>query len=118
MTLNKLVSAERMCMLKAKILNCTTDVRLGFSVSLYKVTGYKQSAVCNEHVCDFINAIFSSLFSQWSADNVDHNVCTINAKGTLHRMGLIVPTTPGSSLPSFTPILRQKMRYADHVIAG
>ena len=76
---------------------------------------YTQSVVCNEDVSDFIKANLSGSFSQCSADKVDHNVCTINGKGTLHEMGLKVSTTPGSSLQSnLTPIPRQKMKYADH----
>lgn len=83
-------------------LNC-----LGFSISHDEVTRYKQSVVCNENVSDFINANLSGSFSQWSADNVDHNVCTTDGKGTLHGMGLIVSTTPGSSVYSLIPIPRQ-----------
>ena len=81
--------------------------RLGFSISHDETTRYKQSVVCNEDVSDFIKANLSGSFSQWSADNVDHNVCTIDGKGTLHGMGLIVSTTPGSSLPNLTTIPRQ-----------
>ena len=92
--------------------------RLGFSISHDETTRYKQSAVCNEDVSDFIKANLSGSFSQWSADNVDHNVCTMDGKGTLHGMGLIVSTTPGSSLPNLTPILRQKMEHAGEVTVG
>ena len=81
--------------------------RFGFSISHDEVTRYKQSVVCNEDVSDFINANLSVSFSQWSADNVDHNVCTTDGKGTLHGMGLIVSTTPDSSIYSLIPISRQ-----------
>ena len=56
--------------------------RFGFSISHDEVTRYKQSVVCYEDVSDFINANLSGSFSQWSADNVDHNVCTTDGKGT------------------------------------
>ena len=83
-----------------------------------ETTHYKQSVVCNEDVSDFIKANLSGSFSQWSADNVDHNVCTTDGKGTVHGMGLIVSTTPGSSLPNLTPIHRQKMKHAGEVTVG
>ena len=89
--------------------------RLGFSIRHDETTRYKQSVVCNEDVSDFIKA---NLSGQWSADNVDHNVCTIDGKGTLHGMGLIVSTTPGSSLLNLTPIPRQKMKHAGEVNVG
>ena len=45
---------------------------------------------------------------------MDHNACTI--EGTLHGIDLIVSTKTESSLLLFIP--RQKMKYADQVIAG
>ena len=57
----------------------------------------KQSVVFNKDLSDFANANLSGSFSHWSADDVYHNVCTIDGKGTLHGTGLIVSTTPGSS---------------------
>ena len=83
-----------------------------------ETTRYKQSVVCNEEVSDFINENLSGSFSQCSANNVDHHVSTIDGKGTLHEMGLIVSTTPGSSLPNLAPIPRQKIKYTDQVLAG
>ena len=32
-------------------------------------------------------------FVQYSADNVDHNTCTIDGKGTFHGMGIISMAT-------------------------
>ena len=92
--------------------------RLGFSISHDETTRYKQSVVCNENVTDFLKTNLSGSFSQWSADNVDHNVCTIDGKGTLHGMGVVVSTTPGTSIQGLTPIPRQKIRSADEVISG
>lgn len=68
--------------------------RLGFSIRHGKATLYKQFAVCNEEVSDFIKANLSGFISQWSNDKVDHSVYAIHGKGTLHGMGLIVSTTP------------------------
>ena len=92
--------------------------RLGFSISHDEATRYKQSVVCNENVSDFLKTNFAGSFSQWSADNVDHNVCAIDGKGTLHWMGVVVSTTPGTTIQGLTPIPRQKMRCANEVIAG
>ena len=92
--------------------------RLGFSISHDEATRYKQFVVCNENVSDFLKTNLAGSFSQWSADNVDHNVCTIDGEGTLHGMGVIVSTTPGTTIQGLTPIPRQKMRCANEVIAA
>ena len=91
---------------------------MGFKSVMTLQTHYKQPVFCNEDVSDFINTNLSGTLSHRFANNVDHNVCTIDGKGMLHGMGLIVSTTPGSSLSSLTPIPRQKMKYTDQVTAG
>ena len=78
--------------------------RLVFSVSHDEVTRYKKSVICSEDASDFINANPSGSFNKCSADNVDHNVCTI--EGTLNGIGLIVSTKTESSLLNLTPIPR------------
>ena len=56
-------------------------------------------------------------FCQWSADNVDHNISSIDGKGSLHDMGIIVSSSNSFSNDScFKPVLRQKLRKADDVI--
>ena len=92
--------------------------RLGFFISYDEATRYKQSVICNENVFDFLKTNLVGSFSQWSANNVDHNVCTIDGKGTLHGMGIVVSTTPGKSVEGLTPIRRQKLRRANEVIAN
>lgn len=92
--------------------------RLGFSISHDEATRYKQSVVCSENVSDFLKTNLAGSFSQWSADNVDHNACTLDGKGTLHGMGVVVSTTPGSTIQVLTPIRRQKVRCANDVIAS
>ena len=37
----------------------------------------------------------SSNFTQWVADNVDHNINTLTGKDTFHGMGIISATQPG-----------------------
>lgn len=83
--------------------------RLGFSIGYNEVVRYKQSVVCNENISDFLNTNLPGSFSQWSADNVDHNTCTIDGKGSLHGMGIVVSSTPGTFVEGMTPIKRQKM---------
>ena len=45
----------------------------------------------------------SPRFVQYSADNVDHNIRTLDVNGTFHGMGIIASvTTPGKSLSVIT----------------
>ena len=67
--------------------------KLGFCLSPDEVTRYKQSVVENEDVDEVLQTIAADSFSQWSADNVDHNVKTIDGKGSLHGMGIVISTT-------------------------
>lgn len=67
--------------------------RLGFCLGVEEVTRYKQSVVENESVTDFLSTVLPGAFTQWSADNVDHNVRTIDGKGTFHGMGLVCCST-------------------------
>ncbi len=39
----------------------------------------------------------------FAADNVDHNVLTIDGKGTFHGMGMIAAMTPGQSTKRIVP---------------
>ena len=50
--------------------------RLGYCIGSDEVTRYKQSIVENENVTDFLCGNLSGSFTQWSADNADHNLCT------------------------------------------
>ncbi len=47
-------------------------------------------------------------FVQFSADNADHNLCTIDGKGTFHGMGMIASSTPASTYLS-PPIERRQV---------
>ena len=49
-------------------------------------------------------------FVQWSADNVDHNLATLDGKGTFHGMGIIASVTPSGSIEQFKDIKRLKKR--------
>ena len=63
---------------------------LGYSCSSDEVTRYKQCVVSNENINDFLKVALQGNFSQWSADNVDHRVCSIDGKGDLHGMGIVI----------------------------
>ena len=94
--------------------------KLGFCVSMEEVTRYKQSVMMYDSYDNEIGKLEGS-FTQWSADNVDHNVKTLDGKGSLHGMGIISPTTNkfGPSYPSkLTPIKqRNKLRKVNDVIS-
>lgn len=69
--------------------------KLGFSVSSDEVLRYKQSAIehSRQHGNDSFFERNTSYFTQWSADNVDHNIVTLTGKGTFHGMGIISMTS-------------------------
>ena len=52
-------------------------------------------------------------FLQYSADNVDHNVCSIDGYATFHGMGIISMTTPAEKRSLVIP--RVKMTSDDIV---
>lgn len=68
--------------------------RLGMSVSYDEVTRFKQSVIQSPH--DNLPKTYPNCFTQFAADNVDHNVCTLDGLGTFHGMGIISMSTPGA----------------------
>ena len=36
-----------------------------------------------------VEVVLNASFTQWAADNVDHNVCTLDEQDTFHGMGII-----------------------------
>ena len=96
--------------------------RLGFSISPEEVTGYKQSIVIYKNVRDIIKSVIQGYFSQWSGDNVDHNV-SLNGKGLLHGIGVVLLSTSlndneARKLPSLPAIPGQKLKKAWDVVQG
>ena len=69
--------------------------RYGFSVSYDEVNRFKQSVVQMD--VEGKPAAGPANFTQWAADNVDHNVATLDGLGTFHGMGMISMTMPCSS---------------------
>ena len=67
--------------------------QLGFCHSYREVTRFKQSAMTIEDASDIAFSLPPGTFSQYMADNVDHNICTLDGKKTFHGMGIIQAST-------------------------
>ena len=85
--------------------------KLGYSLSSNEVTRYKQSVIENENASDWLKRNTQGSFHHWIADNADHNVRTLDGKGTFHAMAVIVTTTgPNVSDQSLPKIPRIKLK--------
>ena len=75
--------------------------RLGFSLSIDEVTRFKQSVVQSDG--NDLPPYGPNVCIQWAADNVDHNVKTLDGTGTFHGMGIISisvgPATDSDEVP-------------------
>ena len=92
---------------------------LGFSVSSDEVLRYKQSVTENENTCDVLREYLPGKFTQWMADNVDHNPMTLDGKGSLHAMGCVSSTIFERNVHiKLQPIKRQKRKLAHQIIQG
>ena len=54
--------------------------RLGFSITYDEVNRYKQSVIQSENLDSLLAEYFPGTFTQWVADNVDHNVATLDGR--------------------------------------
>ena len=50
--------------------------KLGFGIRPSEITPFKQSVMANNE--SNVEVVLNDSFIQWAADNVDHNVCTLN----------------------------------------
>ena len=73
--------------------------RFGFSISYDEVNRYKQSVIESENLSNLLTEYLPGTFTQWVADNVDHNVATLDGSGSLHGMGIIAISTPKDNAP-------------------
>ena len=90
---------------------------LGYSLSSYEVTRCKQSVIENENGFEWLKRMMLGSFCHWIADNVDHNVRTLDGKGTLHAMGIIVTTTgPNVSNQDLPKIPQTKLKNVGKLI--
>ena len=49
-------------------------------------------------------------FIQGSADNIDHNVTTLDGKGAFHGMEIVAPVAPSGSFSQLSKITRLKKK--------
>jgi len=96
--------------------------RLGFTLSYDELVRYKQSVVqCD---CDDGLPPYPICYTQFVADNVDHNICTVDGLNTFHGMGIISVSTPClmSDLPkghyADIPIPRCPRRKVADIVRG
>ena len=76
----------------------------GFSCSYDEVKRFNQCALRHD---DLMTTQLQGEFARWSADNVDHNVCTLSGKGSLHAMGNVCSITRQSGrMPLQTSLLK------------
>ena len=66
---------------------------LAFSIIYQEVTRFKQSSLETEDASDMASSFPSGTFIQYVADNVDHNLCTFDGRGTFHGMGIVQAST-------------------------
>ena len=72
---------------------------LGFSISYDEVIKYKQSVIQSETPENLLSEHIPGTFTQWVADNVDHNVATLDGQGSFHGMGIIAISSPEDAVP-------------------
>lgn len=81
---------------------------LGFASSYTEVQRFELNAAAAAH--DRTNTGFGNgTFVQYIADNVDHNLRTLDGHGTFHGMGMIAAVTPGFRLDKAVPRLSRKI---------
>ncbi|CAG2198760.1 SMAD4 [Mytilus edulis] len=83
---------------------------LGFASSYTEVQRFELNAAAAAH--DRTNTQFGNgTFVQYIADNVDHNLRTLDGHGTFHGMGMIAAVTPGfrldKAVPRLSPTLKE-----------
>ena len=103
------VSVDHVCGSKwlVNLLSC-----LGMSLSYDEVHRFKQSVSMSQS--DDLPPSYPHSFTQFVADNIDHDVCTLDGLGTLHAMGIISVTNSNnkdSTIPAAadTPVPRLKV---------
>ena len=70
----------------------------GFCSSYSEVQKYERCAAVNQGLD--ISVFFPGQFVQYVADNVDHDIRTLDGCGTFHGMGIIAVVTPNSDVTS------------------
>jgi hypothetical protein len=86
----------------------------GFSVSYTEVQKYEKSAAV--HQGTEISGFSREMCLQYVADNVDHNIRTIDGLDTFHGMGIIATITPGTC--NLKPVPRKTVTAEDVAAVG
>jgi len=73
----------------------------GFCSSYPEIQKYERSAAV--HRGTDLPGLKSDTFVQYIADNVDHNIRTLDGLNTFHGMGIIATTTPGNQSSKAVP---------------
>ena len=81
---------------------------LGVSIVEGEVRLYRQSLMKAD--TEALTTLPNNSFVQWSADNVNHNLATLDGKGTFHGMGIITSVTPFGSIEQLKDVKRLKKR--------
>ena len=76
--------------------------KLGFCSSYDEVKTFEQSAALHQGV-DLYGVGPGGSCIQFVADNVDHNLKTLDGEGTFHGMGIIGAATPGVQANNHIP---------------
>ena len=87
--------------------------RHGFCCSYQEVQKFGQNAAVNQGT-DIPS--HTSEFVQYVADNVDHNIRTLDGNDTFHGMGIIAAVTPGTTQSQLVP--RRQVNAEDISTAG
>ena len=81
-------------------MNCTNWGSVPYS----EIAKFKQEVVANQNMDDVIKDTSSSeTFTQWAADNVDHNLRTLDGTGTFHGMGIIAISSSTTKMSPSVP---------------
>ena len=68
--------------------------RLGYSITYDEINPFRQSSVQVGE--QGLPESFPERFTQWSGDNVDHSIATLDCEETFHGMGIITMIVPCS----------------------
>lgn len=77
---------------------------MGFCVSYSEVQRFEENAASSV-TPDILGGQtdINDMMLLFAADNVDHNIITLDGKGTFHGMGMIAATTPGKQVSYTVP---------------
>jgi len=67
---------------------------LGLAISYAEINRFKQGVFMSENTTDILKSqATEGSFTTFIADNVDHNIATLDGRGSFHGMGIIAVTT-------------------------